>query len=984
MRVKRIAISVCIGAAIFAASLQARWRTTEPQARWKILESEHFRLRYTEGLEGVAAYALLYGEEARQRYVDQLEFEPKEAALIFLYAAPSEFSATNISPYPLDEGVGGFTDFYRRRIVLPFNGDYSALRHTLSHELVHAFQFQMLPGPGFGRYPLWLMEGMSEELALGLDASADQYARDALLSGTLLDFSDLDSGGARSSRDIYKGGQLAVHFLVQRFGRRGLLRFLRELGAGLRGDALYRRSFGVNRFELDRQFRGWLQTIYAGIEMQSLNPERLRRASDRFADERGFHWRPAISPDGRRIAVLTRDGIFPAIAERRTPGPDLPVDGRNEVQVVLRALRSSQYEEYQLLTTRISYFPDGKAVLLSAAADGRPALLAVDLEQGEVRRIWHPPFDSIQYPVLRSDGRCVAFVGLSNGQADLYTMDLEDSRLLRLTADLASERDPAYSSDGAWLYYASNLATGIDSRSSEIYAVAAAGGRPRAMTALGASSDGPMPAMDGALLFLSDVEGPRNVYRLKPGAAAAGSEQLEAITRAPAGVLQATLGTVRERGEHRELLAFTELEQQSVELRVVAGSQPNPQGAMRLAAVPLSGLSPPFEREWQLSKALPERLRFWELPEDDTGSLSFEGAPFVLVAGATDSDGKTRLAAVAAAALADDSGDHQLAALLGYAQRPVEWSGDLRYAYLHYRLDFFAGIYRQSGAFPIASIADLNVNNLVFNPYFRILNQDISGIFAGMEYPLHRFAAIQLSYEQGREERVFRGELPEERRQQDIYKNYQNITASFQYDNAVYSIYGPLDGQSLSLAYQTTFPGPGEWRDARLTIGEYRIYHLFDNWSLFALRLFGGTVRGRDAADLPFRIGGYNTIRGYDFQEFEGANAFYLNVEFRYTLIEQLVFAVPGRWSPGPIRAAFFFDAGSAFDDPQTYQAYSSRSGTTRDLYASYGVGLHWQNLLWFIAPGAVMKLEWATPYDLKRSLPPGKWRGAFSIGFNF
>ena len=131
-------------------------------------------------------------------------------------------------------------------------------------------------------------------------------------------------------------------------------------------------------------------------------------------------------------------------------------------------------------------------------------------------------------------------------------------------------------------------------------------------------------------------------------------------------------------------------------------------------------------------------------------------------------------------------------------------------------------------------------------------------------------------------------------------------------------------------------------------------------------------------------MGGYYTIRGYPFLEFEGRNAFVLNLEYRFTFIQQLLFGAPFRWSPGLIRGAIFFDAGAAFDDHRQFQAFDGDVGVTRDLNASFGVGLHWSNFLWFLFPGALMKIEWATPYDGKRSLPLSQWEGRFSVGFSF
>jgi hypothetical protein len=74
-----------------------------------------------------------------------------------------------------------------------------------------------------------------------------------------------------------------------------------------------------------------------------------------------------------------------------------------------------------------------------------------------------------------------------------------------------------------------------------------------------------------------------------------------------------------------------------------------------------------------------------------------------------------------------------------------------------------------------------------------------------------------------------------------------------------------------------------------------------------------------------------------------------------------------------------FLPYGAAFDDPDRWQGYRSRDRATRGLYLAYGAGIHWPNFLWFVISGAIKKIEWATPYNLKVSDPPRKWRGVCS-----
>ena len=62
---------------------------------------------------------------------------------LILYMSHPDFEQTNVTPEEVDEGTGGFTDVFRRRIVLPLGASPADTDHVIGHELVHAFQFDI-------------------------------------------------------------------------------------------------------------------------------------------------------------------------------------------------------------------------------------------------------------------------------------------------------------------------------------------------------------------------------------------------------------------------------------------------------------------------------------------------------------------------------------------------------------------------------------------------------------------------------------------------------------------------------------------------------------------------------------------------------------------------------------------------------------------------------------------------------------------------
>jgi outer membrane protein assembly factor BamA len=106
--------------------------------------------------------------------------------------------------------------------------------------------------------------------------------------------------------------------------------------------------------------------------------------------------------------------------------------------------------------------------------------------------------------------------------------------------------------------------------------------------------------------------------------------------------------------------------------------------------------------------------------------------------------------------------------------------------------------------------------------------------------------------------------------------------------------------------------------------------------SELAFRVFGGVSEGDFPQ--PFYFGGFDTVRGFEFRELVGDNAFYANVEWRFPLIDLL--ATPILNFEG-IRGRVFFDIGGAwFQDFQSFRVYNSDLERLEDAVSAYGVGL--------------------------------------------
>src|SRR5258705_9080396 len=150
---------------------------------------------------------------------------------IILYGSHNNFAQTNVTSDLIDPSTGGFTELFRNRVVLPFTGSYEDLRHVVVHELTHAFMFDMLYGgsasqliarQSFYSVPLWFAEGLAEYMSLGMESNAEMFLRDGTIEGYL---APLEYAGGYI---VYKQGQSAIAYLVQRHGEQRLREILQR------------------------------------------------------------------------------------------------------------------------------------------------------------------------------------------------------------------------------------------------------------------------------------------------------------------------------------------------------------------------------------------------------------------------------------------------------------------------------------------------------------------------------------------------------------------------------------------------------------------------------------------------------------------------------------------------------------------------------------------------------------------------------------
>jgi len=423
---------------------------------WQVIRTDHFEVYFYEREREAAMDAARMAERGYARLSRILRHQFKVRKPIIFYASQSDFVQTNTTN-DLGEGIGGFTEPLKHRMVLPFTGSYAELEHVLQHEMVHQFQFDVFSHGQIGgglqtlsqvSPPLWFMEGMAEYLSLGPpDALTMMWLRDAAIEGKLPTIAQMSFDPRIFP---YHFGHALWAYIGEKWGDEAIGEILQaSVSSGIEG--AFRRALSRPVEDLSDEWRDAIQTT---VLPQLADHYRARRIAKPLLTQRrsegSLHLAAALSPDGKDIAFLGERSSFFIdlyLADGET--------GRVKRQLIKSTINSN-YESLRFINSAGSFSQDGQFFAIAAKHKDRDDIVILDVPKDrEVGRI-QIPLNGALSPSWSPDGKQLVFTGLDGGLSDLFLVNRDGSDLRRLTNDRYADLQAAWSPDGKTLAFATD------------------------------------------------------------------------------------------------------------------------------------------------------------------------------------------------------------------------------------------------------------------------------------------------------------------------------------------------------------------------------------------------------------------------------------------------------------------------------------------------------------------------------------------------
>ncbi|MBU0899722.1 BamA/TamA family outer membrane protein [bacterium] len=891
---------------------------------WQIMKTEHFDIYFNPEIYNLAKKASLMAEEAYQKISEDLSYHVEKKIPFVLFKSHYDFEQTNIILELIDKNVGGFSEVFKSRLVVPFEGSYKQLETVITHELTHIFTFNILYKDALKSIftnqflynpPLWFMEGLAEYETGDLDCKGEMVLADAVINNYLIPLSNLNdlSGFSQSNTYLaYKESHSFLNFVASNYGKEKLAYLTKRLAVDKNIEELFQKIIGEDLLKVENKWRISLQQRYFPQVKDRKDPSSISR---KILNDKEYALLPIYSPGGEMLLFLANHKSYLDIFLAREE------DGKI-IKNLTSPLRFKHFEDLNTQGRFLSW--SGNYIAFIAKDKGRDHIYLWDILGDKIaHKLSFKKFNTITSLDLSHDGKKVVFSVQEEEHSAIYIYHISE-KILRKVTSYALDKEPVFSPDDKYLAFERE-----ENNSKNIYLYSLEEHKLEKVISNKADNINPSWKDMENIYFVSNYEGRFNLflYSLK-------DNKCFQVTNEYGGIFWPTASPDKSK------VAFTSYFNGDYNIFVLKDEE------IRLKECN-------FDLNHHVVPKLTSQVKETALEVSNYKvkmALDWAQGNFAYST-------LSGLSATTQVAASDILGNHRFILTTDYLASIGSFNDFnfyLTYLYLTRKPQIGVGLF--------------NWGNYFYYQEDKIMDRDSGGLFF-LRHPLSKYCRLDSGFLFEQKTRKYIETIKETE-----IKKANSVFLAYTVDTSSWNYKGPVNGQRSLLAIEKFFKISKD--DLKYT--NYRLdlrrYFQISQESSLALRLLCLHSEGSHPED--FFLGGSNTLRGYDYDEFRGNKVVLLNTEIRFPFIKLIYLSFPVPIAIKNIGANLFVDLGSAWlkgENPRLWIASKKKIGD--NFHMSTGIGIRTTLGLF------PLRFDYAWQTNLRTSSKPNL---EISIGYDY
>jgi WD40 repeat protein len=433
-------------------------RVQKRKFKWQYISTQNFDVYFFDGGRDLANYAARYAEQNFDKMCRVVGFSPYHKVKLIIYNSVADAQQSNIGIEDPDIEVGGYTNFVKSRIEVPFRGSRTQFNKDIDQGIADVIINVMMYGGNLKdvvqssfllALPDWFLAGASRYISEGWSIEMDDYMRDLVKKNKIKKPSSMEG------RQAHLVGQSIWNYIAKKYGEENmgnilnLTRIMRDEKESIEN------TLGIPYNALLADWQDYYRNMSEKINDQYVEPPhksfRVRKNKKKHFDFRNL----SISPDGTRLAysqtykgkykinvsdtagnnrkVILRGG-FKLVNQPENKNIPLVAWQSNTRVAIVTAKINEAYLNFYTFSDR-KFYEFYKKRRVKIILDDVKEVLSMDFS---------------------ADGKFIVMSAVRRGQSDIYIYDVYSDKLIQITNDVYDDLHPKFEPNSQAIVFSSN------------------------------------------------------------------------------------------------------------------------------------------------------------------------------------------------------------------------------------------------------------------------------------------------------------------------------------------------------------------------------------------------------------------------------------------------------------------------------------------------------------------------------------------------